>query len=248
MIKNRERITLSQLIIALLINGINIILFFVCYKFIFDFGSLKYLSNITLYFNTIYLFLACLCDIYLFFFKSAKLERLNYFLRYKFCNIINPISYLVFILFWILVIAGGIVRAFESPMKALFSIYANLLINIFIIIDLFINEHDLHKLSWINLLFILLYNFCYIIIIIICKINNIYTYEFLENIGVGGFIGYGILFIACSVGCYFIHVLILKIKYNYLIKNKEKKDFNDEINKIIQMSDLSKASTYDEIV
>ena len=142
MIKNRERITLLQLIITLLINGINIIfiLFFVCYKFIFDFGSLKYLSNITLYFNTIYLFLSCLCDIYLFFFKSTKLEKLNYFLRYKFCNIINPISYLAFILFWILVIAGGIVRAFESPMKALFSIYANLLINIFIIIDLFIND------------------------------------------------------------------------------------------------------------
>ena len=70
----------------------------------------------------------------------------------------------------------------------------------------------------------------------------------MENIGVSGFIGYGILFIVCSIGCYFIHILILKMKYRYLIKNKEKKDFNDEINKIIQMSDLSKASTYDEIV
>ena len=248
MIKNRERITLLQLIITSLINGINIILFFVCYKFVFDFGSLKYLSNISLYLNTIYLFLACLCDVYFFFFKSTKLEKLNYFLRYKFCNIINPISYLVFILFWILVIAGGILRAFESPMKTLFSIYAHLLINIFIIFDLFINEHDIHKFSLINLLFILLYIFCYMIIIIICKIKNIYTYEFLENIGVGGFVAYGILFIVFAVGCYFIHILILKVKYKYLIKNKEKKDFNDEINKIIQMSDLSKASTYDEIV
>ena len=86
------------------------------------------------------------------------------------------------------------------------------------------------------------------IIIIKCKIKKIYTYEFMENIGVGVSIGYGVLFIACSVGCYFIHILILKIKYIYLIKNKEKKDFNDEINKIIQMTDLSKATTYDEIV
>ena len=97
MIKNRERITLLQLIITLLINGINIILFFVCYKFIFDFGSLKYLSNITLYFNTIYLFLACLCDIYLFFFKSIKLEKLNYFLRYKFCNM-SPSQWYILLL------------------------------------------------------------------------------------------------------------------------------------------------------
>ena len=246
--KTRESISLFQLITTSSINVINIILFFLCYEFLFGYGCLKYLSNITLYFNTIYLFLICICDIYFFFFKSRVLENINYFLRYKFCNIINPISYLVFILFWILVITGGILRDFTSPMKALFSIYVHLFINIFIIFDLFINEHDIHQFSWLNLLFILLYIFCYMIIIIICNIKKIYTYEFMENIGFVGSIGYGVLFIACSVGCYFIHILILKIKYIYLIKIKEKKEFNDEINKIIQMTDLSKSTTYDEIV
>ena len=245
--KNRETITTFQLITTSLINVSNIILFFICYEFVFAKDSLKYLTNITLYFNTIYLFLACLCDIYLVFYKSLKFEKINYFLRYKLCNIINPISYLVFILFWILVVSGGIIDAFKSSMTALYSIYSHFLINIFIISDLFINDHDIHQFSWINLGFILLYIFCYSMIIIICKINNIYTYEFLENIGVGGFIGYGTLFIACTIGCYFIHILILKMKYKYIIKNKEKRDFNDEINKIIQMTDLSKESTEDEI-
>jgi hypothetical protein len=245
--KIREKITSFQLITTSLINVLNIILFFICYEFLFAKDSLKYLTNITLYFNTIYLFLSCICDIYLVFNKSIKLEKINYFLRYKLCNIINPISYLVFILFWILVASGGIIDAFKSPMDTLYSIYSNFLINIFIFFDLFINAHDIHQFSWINLGFILLYIFCYLIIITICKINNIYTYEFLENIGVEGSIGYGILFITCSIGCYFIHILILKMKYKYIIKNKEKRDFNDEINKIIQMTDLSKASTEDEI-
>ena len=248
MIKTRESITLFQLITTSSINFINITLFFLCYEFVFGYGCLKYLENITLYFNTIYLFLICICDNYFFFFKSRELEKINYFLRYKFCNIINPISYLVFILFLIFVISQGTLGAFTSPMKTLFSIYAHFLINIFIMLELFINEHDIHQFSWLNLLFILLYIFCYIIIIIICRIKNIYTYEFMKNIGICGYIGNGVLFITCSVGCYFIHILILKIKYIYLIKNKEKKELNDEINKIIQMSDLSKATTYDEII
>ena len=43
-----------------------------------------------------------------------------------------------------------------------------------------------------------------------------------------------------------LHIFIIHLKYKYIIKNKEKQDFNDKINKIIQMSDLSKTSTDDE--
>jgi hypothetical protein len=150
-------------------------------------------------------------------------------------------------MFWILVAAGGILGAFESSKDSLFSIYANLLINIFLIIDLFISDHETHKFSWITMGFILLYDFCYMIIIVVCRDNNIYTYEFLKNISSWGLFGYGILFVGFSLGSYFIHILILQAKYKYIIKNKEKQDFNDEVNKIIQMSDLSKISTEDEI-
>ena len=242
----RESITLFQFIIISSINIVDTILFFLSYEFILTYHALKYLTNITLYFNTIYLFLSYICDISFFIFKSQKLEFLNYFLRYKFCNIINPISYLVFLMFWLLVAAGGILGAFKSSNDSLFSIYANLLINIFLIIDLFISDHDIHKFSLITLGFILLYDFCYMIIIIICREYNIYTYEFLENISSWVLFGYGILFLCFSFGSYYIHIFILQVKYKYIIKNKEKQDFNDEINKIIQMSDLSKMSTEDE--
>ena len=245
--QTRESITLFQFIIISSINIADTILFFLSYEYIFTYHALKYLTNITLYFNTIYLFLSYICDISFFIIKSKKMEFLNYFLRYKVCNIINPMSYLVFLMFWILVAAGGILGAFDSSKDSLFSIYANLLINIFLIIDLFISDHDIHKFSWITLGFILLYDFCYMIIIIVCRDNNIYTYEFLQNISSWGLFGYGILFVGFSLGGYFIHILILQAKYKYIIKNKEKQDFNDEVNKIIQMSDLSKISTEDEI-
>ena len=39
------------------------------------------------------------------------------------------------------------------------------------------------------------------------------------------------------------HIFLLKLKYKYIIKNKEKQDFNEEVNKIIQMNDMSKTST-----
>ena len=244
--KIRESITLWQFITTSAINIIDTILFFLTYEFTLTYHALKYLTNITLYFNSTYLFLAFICDISFFILKSQKLEGFNYFLRNKFCNIINPMSYLVSLLFWILVICGGIIGSFETSKDTLFSIYAHLLITIFIIVDLFIHEHEIHKFSLITFGFIFLYIFCYMIIIIICRANNVYVYEFIEDISVGGFIGYALLFIVLTFGAYLLHIFILQLKYKYIIKNKEKHDFNEEVNKIIQMSDFSKTSTDDE--
>jgi len=245
--KIRESINLWQFITTSTINILDTILFFITYEFSLNYQSLIHLSNISLYFNTTYLFLSFICDISFYILKSQKLEGFNYFLRYKFCNIINPISYLVCFLFWILVSVGGIIGPFNSSISILFSFYAHLLITIFIITELFINDHEIHKFSLITFGFILLYIFCYMIIIIICRVNKIYVYKFLESTSFGGIIGYGILFIIFSFGSYFLHIFILHLKYKYIIKNKEKQDFNDEVNKIIQMSDMSKTNTDDEI-
>lgn len=245
--KIRESIKLWQFIATSAINIIDTILFFIACKNQLNFHSLKYLTNITLYFNTTYLFLAFICDISFFIFKSHKLESFNYFLRYNFCNIINPILYLVFFLFWVLVPVGGIKGAFDTASDTFFSIYAHLIITILVISELFINDHDLHKFSWITYGFILLYIFCYIIILLLCHAYDIYPYDFLKNTSTIGFICYGILFVALSFGAYIVHIFIFKLKYKYIIKNKEKQDFNDEVNKIIQLTDLSKISTEDDI-
>ena len=128
--KIRDSLNLFQFIITATTNVINTILFFIVHEFTLNYHSLKYLTSLTLYFNSTYLFLAFTCDVSFFIFSSNKLENFNYFLRYKFCNIINPISYLVFILFWILVAAGGIVDAFKTSLDTLFSIYATLFLNL----------------------------------------------------------------------------------------------------------------------
>ena len=137
-------------------------------------------------------------------------------------------------------------NAFANHKMTLYSIYAHYLIPFFVICDIFISDHDIHKFSWITYGFILLFNLIYIIIIIICQTNKIYTYDFLKKISIFDHILLANLFIGSSFGCYMLHIFIIHLKYKYIIKNKEKQDFNDEINKIIQMSDLSKMSTEDE--
>ena len=238
----RESLTLCQFVVTSIINIADTILFFLTCAISLNLYSLKYLTNITLILNASYLFLAYICDISFYILKLKKLEGLNYFLRFKLCNIINPVLYLVFFLFWILVLSGGIKNSFESNTMILFTIYAHLFIPIFVICDIFVNDHDMHKFSWKTFGFILLYNLFYFIIIIFCQVHNIYTYEFLDNIPIIVLIIYGAIFIAASFCCYHLHVFIFRLKYKYIIKIKEKQFFNEEINKIIQMGDLSKGN------
>lgn len=242
MMKIRESITLWQFIATSIINIADTILFFLISKLILNFDALKHLTNISLFFNASYLFLAYICDICIFIFKSKKLEGFNYFLRYKFYNIINPISYLVLFFFSIFVLMEVIKNAFANHKMTLYSIYAHYLIPFFVLCDIFISEHDMHTFSWITYGFILLFNLIYIIIIIICQTNKIYTYDFLKKISIFDHIMLANLFIGSSFGCYMLHIFIIHLKYKYIIKNKEKQHFNEEINKIIQIGDVSKES------
>ena len=101
----RNNITLKQFIISCIINVINFF-YFLGYDFTLNYRSLIFLTIITLDFNTIYLLLSFICDISLFIFKSQKLEPLNDFMRNKVCQVANPLSYAVTILFWSLALFG----------------------------------------------------------------------------------------------------------------------------------------------
>ena len=103
----RKDMTTKQFIISCIINVLNSIFYFFSYKVTFNYKGLIYLTILTLDFNCIYLFLSFICDISFFIFKSERLEKLNDFLRNKFCHVFNPLSYLVTILFWSLAAMGG---------------------------------------------------------------------------------------------------------------------------------------------
>lgn len=229
----RTNITLSQFIVSCIINGLNSFFFFLFYEFTFDYRFLVFLTIITLDFNSIYLFLSFICDISLFIFKSAKLEVLNNFLRNKLCHVANPISYIVTVLFWGIAAFGGMGDIFADFMFILVNVYSHLLISIFVIIDIFIADHDNHSFSPIILVLIIVYMILYGILcgILTIKFDNP-PYPFLKGINILSLIGIYAIFLIIAVLCYFFHILLFKIKFKYIIKEDDTKELKDEINKI----------------
>ena len=231
----RENITLNQFIVSCIINGLNSFFFFLSFEVTFDYHFLVFLTILTLDFNSIYLFLSFICDISLFIFKSTKLEVLNNFLRNKLCHVANPISYTVTVLFWGIAIFGGFGDIFTNFMFIVLNIYSHLLITIFVIIDIFIAEHDNHSFSPIILAIIILYMILYGILCGILTINfDNPPYPFLKGISIISLIGFYAIFSLIFVLCYFFHILLFKIKYKYIIKedNDDTKNLKEEINKI----------------
>ena len=237
----RDFITKKQFITTCIINGINTIFYFIGYSYGFDYRQLVFITIITLDFNSIYLFLTFICDLSIFVFNSEKLENMNDILRNKIAHVINPISYFVTFMFWVLIITGGIKDAFEDTIAIIYSIYAHFIISILIIIDLFVADHKRHYFSWITLIFIFVYVFLYLILL--CVVTFKYDdppYHFLEDIKIWALLLYFALFSVIIILCYFLQIYLMKIKYLYILKMKDvPQNYNEEINKVIQMTDIS---------
>ena len=186
-------------------------------------------------FNSIYLFLSFICDISLFIFKSTKLEALNNFLRNKLCHVANPISYTVTVLFWGIAAFGGMGDIFANFMFIVLNVYAHLLITIFVIVDIFIAEHENHSFSPKILAIIIIYMILYGILcgILTIKFDNP-PYPFLKGISILPLLGIYAVFSLIFVSCYFFQILLFKIKFKYIIKedNDDTKNLTDEIDKI----------------
>jgi hypothetical protein len=213
----------------------NSFFFFLFYEVTFNYQFLIFLTIITLDFNSIYLFLSFICDISLFAFKSTKLEALNDFLRNKLCHVANPISYTVTVLFWGIAVFGGMGDIFADIMLTILNVYAHLLITIFVIIDIFIADHDNHSFSPIILAVIIIYMILYGILcgILTIKYDNP-PYPFLKGISILPLLGIYAIFSLIFALCYFFQILLFKIKFKYIIKedNDDTKNIREEINKI----------------
>ena len=124
---------------------------------------------------------------------------------------------------------------FADLMFIILNIYAHLIISIFVIIDIFIAEHDNHSFSPIILAIIILYMILYGILCGILTINfDNPPYPFLKGISILPLLGIYAIFSLIFVSCYFFQILLFKIKYKYIIKedNDDTKNLKEEINKI----------------
>ena len=237
----RDSISLKQFITTCVLNILNIVIYFVFYEYTCSVYSLIFLTVITLDVNSIYLLISFICDISFFVFKSQNLEKINNFMRNKYSHLSNSMSYLVTILFWTLAALGGMGDIFRNTSEGLFNIYAHILITIFVIIDLFIAEHDKHTFSWKFLVAILAYFVAYgVYCIILTFVYEYPPYPFLNDISVGILTLCCFIFLIVCFGCYMLHILLYKLKFKFISKDKtdnEKEHINDDED-IIESSPL----------
>ena len=219
----RDSISKKEFCLSLLFNGINTITW-ISYTTYYtakkiELGKLIYLTMITWNFNSIYLLLCLICDTS-YFFKSTKLEPLNNFLRNKFCNVINTMSFEVTVLYWILLFMGGM-RKLTGFWDFLSTFYFHFLISILVILDIFNANHRRHKFTYITLSFCYVYLVCYFIIASISTWGfNKPPYPFLNEIKIYMVVVYAIAFCIVLALCYLFLVSLYTIKYKYILKKE----------------------------
>lgn len=215
----RVSISKKEFVFSFIFNGINLILWpYFLYDLIDRVTPLVALTHITYHFNSFYLHICFLSDISLYCLKSKKLEKLNDFMRNKYSPVINPLSYLVFSLYWILYAMGGM-REMDSFFYMIKSIYLHLIFTIIIIIDLFSANHNKQHFNKLNLFLCFVYLLLYFTLACISTyVLDFPPYPFLKDIKIIVLAIYCIFFIATLVLCYFFHIFLLYIKYKYIIK------------------------------
>ena len=212
----KHLITKKQIILSCLFNGSNTIIWLYFFITTLNPKTFLYLTSLSGDLNSIYLYLCLTCDISNYFFKSSKLNSLNNFIRNYFSHVINPISYFVTFLFWGLFLMGGM-DEMNNLYDIFFNIYEHIFITIFIILDILIADHTKHIFSGIILGFIYIYLVFYGLL---CGFSTFILdyppYPFLQKIKKYILFIYCIIFIIIMFFCYYLHILIYKIKDKFV--------------------------------
>lgn len=205
-------LTTKKFIFSCLINGTNTIIWLYFFITTLEPKTFLFLTSISGDLNSINLLLCLICDISNYCFKSSKLDSLNDFIRNKISNVINPISYLVTILFWCLYFMGRM-EEMDTLYYILFNIYEHIFITIFVILDIIIADHTRHYFSKIILVFIYIYLVLYGIVCGLATfVFNNPPYPFLKKIKYYILIIYCIAFLIITFLCYLFHIFVYRMK------------------------------------
>lgn len=174
---------------------------------------LPHLTNWSFVLSSFYLFSILLCDTLLYFFGLKNLETFNHFIRNTFSGIAFPYCFLISIGFWIILLIGFIfpVETFLEKGRAItvdmiiINTYLHLGITIIMIVDLFFNQREKIKFSWLSGIVNTIIFIIYIISVYIEKyIFDFYPYYFLRNLNIGWmilvmFVIYGLLIVSILI-------------------------------------------------
>ena len=235
--KMRKNISTIQLIMTLIIGGLNTYMFF---HWFFQLKNKRFLFMTwwNFYINSIFFIVVLFCDIYFYFSKNKKYEKLNYIFRNDYASVSTTLSIFVTIIFWGLIFKSlnPFNKSYDQN-KIYRSIYVHLIITILLIIDLLTSEREENKFNFthLNIDFIIL-GIYMILTIILIYIYDKPIYPFLKKIDFTLLLCYGILFVITMIISYYLYLGLIFIKYKYNI-GLEKENNNLEEPLIIDKED-----------
>lgn len=218
----RNSIPIPTYVILTVINVTNLILCII--SFVNSKKCYAYLTMWTLLMNSIYLVLNTISDTYLFFTSKQNLEYLHDFSRNKMAPVANSYSYMVFISFWGMVCMGSTVMKLPTDAAGLLSnIYLHALITVFVIVDIYLSDHEKLQFNWIIFAFLGGIFILYSINVVICIfVLDFPPYPFMKNapFWIVCVSGLG-LFVIVILG-YFIHIGLLALKFKVCGEKSER--------------------------
>ena len=219
----RESIDVVRLILSLILGIANTAL---CIAVIVTHASplnpFVFLTNWGLWSNSFYLLVVMICDTIFFFKKDPQdfFEKINNFFRNSYSLVSFPLSYTIFLLYWVLLFSGGFSRpdgkeGGKSGLNSInfLNIYMHGLITVFLLIDLFVANHEVKKITWKYIAICSGVYWCYAVVALIWTfVFNLPPYAFLAKVPIWMLILLGIVFNLVLIGFYVIHIQLLKKK------------------------------------
>ena len=228
-------VTKRQLTLSIIFNGTNSFIFlYYLYRLLFNFRTLKYLTMLSYYANSTFLFICLYCDVILYYenpgnvendYKLIKepqnnendsqnlYEKLNDWNRNKFGVICNTFSYYVTISYWLLVSMGKNYIEMDNDLIAFIeTLYLHLILTILIIIDIFVSERKKLQFSW---------DYYWIIaglFLLYCAFNYIEKYTYDKN--TYPFMHNSFMLLILFIGIALILLLLCYLNHIYLLRYK----------------------------
>ena len=231
----REKISLLQFLVSLIIGIYVFIMFIYVEILLFNPNQFLFMTMWNFYLSTIYLIINSICDFSLFVLKSIKLEKLSELFRETLSPAFTALTFLVTFTFWVMIFPV-ILRDRGDGNFGLglhVNLYVHLFLTIFQTIDIFLS-YRINKGIKIKYDFLIAASimgvYSILTLILIYGFNKA-IYPFLENMTWYKAIFELILFQAMIFLFYLIHVGLIKLKYKckiYIIfENDEKEELPD---------------------
>ena len=179
---------------------------------------LKFMTWWNLYINSIYFIVVLISDICLYF-NNRRMEKINFFFREHYSAICTTLTFLVSIIFWLMIYLPILITNQFSKINEMGTFYENLYVHLIItiiqILDIFFAQKTFMKFNWNHIFGLTILFLCYGIVVAIEKfVKNFSIYPFFNDLKWWNFPFFIVFFVCCYCLIYkFCYLKLIEIKY-----------------------------------